>query len=251
MTRLAERARMRYDLENSFGKASEGYELKDELRVQSGPFKGMLYPQAVASGSALTPKLLGSYEAELHRVVENLIAYQPSVVVDIGCAEGYYAVGFALRLPETVVHAFDIDRLCQSLCGEMAKANGVDGRVNVHGACTQADLESLGAVRSVVISDCEGFERILFDSKVIGKLRNAAFLIETHDFRIPSTSRELTKIFANTHSVDWIYSVSDFCRAQVFALEKLSELMLPQQIALMSEDRPAPMVWLWCRPKRS
>ncbi len=246
---MAERARIRFDIEKSFGETTTDHNLIEDLRVRSGPFKGMAYPKAVASGSALTPKLLGTYEAELHQVVESLIAFAPSVVVDIGCAEGYYAVGFALRLPEVTVHAFDIDHYSQSLCSEMAKVNGVDGRVTVHGACSHEDLEGLDACRSVVVSDCEGFERVLFNSEVVSRLRNTSFLIETHDFRKPFTSRELTRIFANTHAVTWIYSVSDFCRPQVFSNAEIAELTLSDQIALMSEDRPAPMVWLWCRPK--
>jgi hypothetical protein len=42
--------------------------------VSGGPFKGMLYPSAQAYGSALLPKLLGSYESELHPALEEMFA---------------------------------------------------------------------------------------------------------------------------------------------------------------------------------
>jgi len=35
---------------------------------------------------------------------------RPTVFLDVGCAEGYYAVGFALSAPETEVFAYDIAR---------------------------------------------------------------------------------------------------------------------------------------------
>jgi hypothetical protein len=42
------------------------HELVREMTVRSGPFQGMRYPGAEAAGSALIPKLLGSYQRELH-----------------------------------------------------------------------------------------------------------------------------------------------------------------------------------------
>jgi hypothetical protein len=57
-------------------------------------------PQAV--GSALIPKLLGCYEAELHGVIACALNTTYDTIIDIGCAEGYYAVGLALHFPDTL-----------------------------------------------------------------------------------------------------------------------------------------------------
>src|SRR5437016_2600251 len=65
--------------------------------VQSGPFAGMLYVNQ-AVGSAHVPKLLGSYEAELHEIMRSVLTENYATIVDVGCAEGYYAIGLALRL---------------------------------------------------------------------------------------------------------------------------------------------------------
>src|SRR4051812_19305855 len=64
-------------------------------RVLQGPFAGMQYVTE-SYGSQLVPKLLGSYENELHDLVEQIVAQRPKIVIDIGAAEGYYAVGLAL-----------------------------------------------------------------------------------------------------------------------------------------------------------
>src|ERR1044072_5114497 len=77
--------------------------------VQEGPFKNMVYvPKSV--GSTLVPKLLGSYESELHSTLEEIIDRNYQKIIDIGCAEGYYAVGLALKNPKTKIHAFDTDQ---------------------------------------------------------------------------------------------------------------------------------------------
>src|SRR5512140_2013789 len=66
----------------------------DRLEVLSGPFKGMRYGD-FSYNSALIPKLLGTYEADLHNWVGEALATGYDAVINVGCAEGYYAVGFA------------------------------------------------------------------------------------------------------------------------------------------------------------
>jgi len=119
------------------------------------------FSQAV--GSALSAKIVGSYEEEIAPVIERIIAKQPTCVIDIGCAEGYYAVGFARRLPSTRVYAFDIDRNAQALCRRTARANGVDARVSIGGECTIDRLKELMTANTTILSDCEGCEMDLLN----------------------------------------------------------------------------------------
>src|SRR4051794_40351820 len=65
-------------------------------QVQTGPFAGLEFARASAEGCHV-PKLLGCYERELHGLVEAAVADGYDDIVNIGCAEGYYAVGLARR----------------------------------------------------------------------------------------------------------------------------------------------------------
>src|SRR4051812_40571742 len=63
--------------------------------VRHGPFRGMSYlPERVS-----VPVLAGTYEAELHPVIADWMANPPRVAIDVGCSDGYYAVGLARELP--------------------------------------------------------------------------------------------------------------------------------------------------------
>lgn len=73
--------------------------LTPELKVIKGPFEGMKYPSLRAAGSALVPKLIGTYEIELTPYIMKIIEKNYSIILNIGSAEGYYAVGLALRSP--------------------------------------------------------------------------------------------------------------------------------------------------------
>lgn len=102
--------------------------------VQTGPFAGMKY-DGRATGSTAAPKLIGSYESEIAPWIEQLCADSYDCVIDIGCAEGYYAVGMALRSPASKVVAFDIDSTARALCTELARLNGVSERIEVRSTC--------------------------------------------------------------------------------------------------------------------
>src|SRR5262249_43020464 len=130
--------------------------------VVSGPFAGMtLLPEACD----LPSKLLGCYEAELHLAIAKAVGRNPTVVVNIGCGQGYYAVGLARLLPRARVFAFDINAESQEICRRVAVANQVSDRLMVAGKCEIEVLRQVSgqAERPLLVVDCEGAELELLD----------------------------------------------------------------------------------------
>src|SRR3990172_3223867 len=86
-----------------------------DCRVASGPFQGMRYV-GKAVESAFFPKLMGTYEKELHGIWYRQIAAASSRwVVNIGAAEGYYAVGLLFSKATTTIICFEESAVGQSL----------------------------------------------------------------------------------------------------------------------------------------
>jgi predicted O-methyltransferase YrrM len=114
-------------------------------------------------GSCFIPKLLGTYERELAPKIELICEKQPGLVVDLGAAEGYYAIGLALRIPQARVVAFELDETGQTALWAMAELNGIGGRLSVRGRCEPQDLSAALAGESspVVVCDVEGDEEKL------------------------------------------------------------------------------------------
>lgn len=225
--------------------------VRRDLTVRSGPFAGMVYAAAESAGSAFTPKLLGCYEQELHAIVESAIQSSPEIIVDIGAAEGYYAVGLAMRLPSARVIAYDTDPKARELCRAMAQANRVAQRVEIRGTCDQRELLQLSGTRSLIWCDCEGFERVLFTKEIAHALRTCQFVIETHDFVHPETTSMLREAFAETHDLTLVRSVPDGLRPTVYPQALLASYREDIRIALMAESRPANMTWLWCQTRHT
>lgn len=174
--------------------------------VHSGPFVGMAYV-AQARGSALMPKLLGSYEAELQEVIAQIVATDYAAVIDIGCAEGYYANGLAMRMPSAHVYAFDTDLSAQTLCKEMARLNAVEERVTVSGECKTSDLNLILEGRSLIICDCEGFEIEILRPDLVPCTAQADILVELHDHVQPGLTPLILGRFEHTHCARLITAV--------------------------------------------
>ena len=92
-----------------------------DTTVRNGPFKGMNYIDT-ACCSALLSKILGSYEEPIHEwILDADKKYRK--ILNIGCAEGYFAVGFAYKGYAESVYAYDIDPDAINKARELANKN--------------------------------------------------------------------------------------------------------------------------------
>lgn len=195
-------------------------------KVQSGPFAGMLLDPAVFP-QHMSPKLLGIYEDELHHALEKLRRKPIKTIVNIGCAEGYYAVGCALLWPDALVYAFDLDPGARRATRRHAQLNGVEHRVRVLSAATTSTLSSiLGTnISALVICDCEGCEEHLIDPSRVRGLREAHVIVEMHPKAVPDIEQILPNRLQDTHNVALV-------SPQPKGPENYSHLLLPETFSL-------------------
>lgn len=218
--------------------------------VRHGPFRGMKYPHWQSHGSCLVPKLLGSYESELHPVINRICNTRYDQVFDIGCAEGYYAVGLAMRMPSAKIFAFDTSVAALALCSQMAAMNDVADRILNSSFCDADTLRSVSpGSRGLIISDCEGYELNLFSEDVVPCLASHDILIELHDFMNIEISRTIKNRFAATHTGLTILSIDDNLKAHTYDYPELKGMDLPTRRGLLAEWRPCTMEWLFLTPR--
>jgi trans-aconitate methyltransferase len=196
----------------------------------------------------MSPLFLGCYEHELHNDIEQVIASRPTRIVDVGCAEGYYAVGLAIRLPEATVHAFDISDAAQEICREAAQINGVSERVRVAGLCTAADLERLSGPGSFFLLDCEGAELELLDLDLAPGLRDTEIIVELHDFVDASITPMILERFRTSHEIH-LRTSTDRDPSLVPALQGLSADLQQMAVAEGRPTEPHPMQWARLIPR--
>jgi hypothetical protein len=209
------------------------------LEVLRGPFAGLRYlPELASTSGDLVAKLVGTYEQELHPAIEAWIGAAPATIVDIGSAEGTYAVGLAAAIASARVLAFDIDPAARALCEAMAEHNAVADRVAVGGECTHDVLNGVGGDVALFL-DCEGCELELLRPDLVPALARWPVIVELHDFVDASITATISERFAATHDVQIVEGGG----RDPAAVPELAGVDERTAAALLSEFRPTAMRW--------
>jgi hypothetical protein len=154
------------------------------------------------------PMILGSYEEEVHDVINNVICMAPDNIIDIGAAFGYYAVGFALKIANTTVIAFEsVEEPHWQELADLARINGVSGKVIQRGFCTAEELAKACAPNSFILCDCEGGEEDILQPLKVPALNSCKILIELHEFYRPNVVGTLISRFRDSHKIRIIEEV--------------------------------------------
>lgn len=225
-------------------------EKRTNMCVHTGPFKGLHYID-YSCGSVYVPKLLGIYEKELHHVIEEACSMDFGCVVDIGAAEGYYAVGLAMRLPKTTVFAFEAEAEGREAIMKLAQLNNVKDKIRILGRCEVEDLKSAlsDQTKSLIVCDVEGYEGVLLDPNRVPALRKAHILVEIHDLVERGLTEKIRSRFAPTHEIEEIWEQERLVRD--FPFPTLQTRFFPNVYIYneMTEFRRERMNWFWMKPK--
>ncbi len=148
--------------------------------VLSGPFKGMKYISK-STGSVILPKLVGTYEDELHSIFYDLKKKNYKKFIDIGAAEGYYVVGvkkYLLTKVEKTI-AFEATAIGRKYIHQLSRENCVEG-IELRGFCDKLSLkQEIDNTYTFILVDIEGGEYELLDPS-IQNFSNCDLLVELH-----------------------------------------------------------------------
>jgi hypothetical protein len=217
-------------------------------RVQSGPFEGTALSPKFAWGDAnVGAVVLGCYEAQLFPAFEELVATKPDVIVNIGSAEGTYAVGLARRLPESTVIAVDVEPTAAEAVRANAVLNGIEPQIEVVLGMSPADLERRlrSSSRPGVVIDCEGCEYEFLDPVSVPSLAKAHVLVEVHESLVPGIGDILRDRFSATHEIEVIGESA----RDPHQYEVLRSMPSIDKWLVVCEGRDNSMEWFWCRPR--
>lgn len=207
--------------------------------VLNGPFQGMKYPYHHWC------KLLGSYEDELHGVLEQICRTGYGQIINIGAAEGYFTVGLARRLPGAKVISYELDGALSRVGQEIAELNQVRPRITFRGGCRLADLQQTDySRRTLIVCDCDTYELELLKPDKAPGLQQCDLLVETHDYMRAGITDELRRRFAGTHRLTVIKEQ----RKDAGRYPQISGLSPFEQEVCLFEDRisaDTPWVMEW------
>ncbi|MHB1311778.1 MAG: hypothetical protein ACYC3L_07150 [Gemmatimonadaceae bacterium] len=241
------RARLRplaYPLDSLFRlalwRAAEG-------KVHSGPFAGL-----ALAPHPLLPHLLGTYERELHAVINALCARPWRRIVNVGGGNGFYIAGFGRRVADAALIVFELDPEAREVIARTMERNGLSARTQLLGAADAAGLDAAcrGTGHTLVVMDVEGAELELANLEQVPSLRHATILVETHDILRAGCRDSIVSQFASTHMVRSIPAVPRTLDDFPPTLAPVLRSLAPSRCrAAVQESRGGAQDWLVLEPR--
>ena len=219
--------------------------------IQNGNFKGCYLPteDLRETEDYFIPKLFGFYEIEIADVISSAARGKYDLIVNVGCGNGFYAIALAKLAAEARIIACDTSALARSMCQRAAAKNQIANHIEIMHELTPERLHGLlcGVTSAFILSDCEGYEKILLDPERVPSLTKADLLVECHDFLDPEITSTLTSRFALTHSLEKIEESGRNPNSATLIRERESLI----RWLSVCEFRPTRMSWLHIRRKEN
>ncbi len=213
------------------------------LPIKTGPFKDVkyLFPQKFSIPQVA--KVLGTYESELHPYLDRLKGRFYQTIINIGCAEGYYAGGFSNLFPQSDLVLFETIEKYWKDIEKTLELNQFKESHRIYGECTVESLRKTITSQTFIFCDCEGCEYKLLDPDILPGLKECDLLLELHAVTDLSTSSFsfFRDRFQQTHDIDFI----PVQRFKPFPQDLKSTFSENEFYALSSEGRTRSFGWLF------
>ena len=221
-----------------------------EDRVAHGPFKGMqLSRQAWWGTKDASSKLLGVYERQVQEQLE-AFASTASVLIDIGAADGYMAIGAVRSGLYARAICFEISASGRLRLKENAEANGVTDRIEIFGEASRDTLGPLLADTpdAVILCDIEGAEFDLLSEDVLEAARDVRLIVELHDPFV-ANGAELKAGLLDRASRWFDIAILKSADIRLSRYPELERFNDTQRLLAFSEGRGRAMEWLVLTPR--
>ena len=219
--------------------------------VRHGPFAGLkIRLEATWGAGDRAGMFLGLYKKEVFETVEEALRDRP-IFIDIGAADGYYAVGVLKAGLAKRSIAFEMNPKAHNSIRALAALNGVQDDLEIHSAAGAGSLASLSLEsfdRCVVLCDIEGAEVDVLDDTALKLLSQAVIVIEVHgsgDLDEHAVEKLLRERAAPLFDIE---SFTTGSRSPL-QISEISDLPEDDQWLICSEGRKYRQTWLVLRPK--
>lgn len=161
----------------------EIFTLINKKQIFSGKFKSLNFIKSVR-GSEFSPKYFGTYENELDPYFS---LFSGSILIDIGCDDGYYSIGLLKNKYVKQVYAFEINQYSINNLLKNIELNLLESCKLIFEEKFVSSFQSIekcfdNSNAYLIKCDIEGGEYSLFSAEMIEAISvfNCSLIIETH-----------------------------------------------------------------------
>ena len=247
---LAKILRVNIGMQRAKDKAWNILRERYNYHVAYGPFKGMKLSEDVwwSKNDRIT-QTLGIYEEHILDKLRFFSAQGATSFIDVGAADGYFAVGMAYSKIYSQVFAFEIEPKGQEKIKQSANRNLCSHAVHVFGEANVTSIDKLISkdIKTTVLIDIEGAEYDFLSEEMLSLLSNSYVICELHPWLIKG-GEDLQK--------DLLARASKKFNIELFIRESYSPNIYPEfndlsdeeRLVAIGEGRKKNMQWLVLTP---
>lgn len=220
--------------------------------VQYGIFKNLKFCNESWWGkSDLISIYFGFYELQVLEKIDQYRGSKYRFFVDIGAANGYYAIGVLVSNIFSKSYAFEISEHGRRVIKKNAELNGVSSNIEIHSAGTIESILNFDVTflkEALFLIDIEGGEFELLNEDVLFHLQNSVLIIELHEWLIDNGD---SKIVDLKNMAQKYFRISELTTGprNPHHFKELNILSDDEKWLICSEKREKNMTWLVLEPK--
>ncbi len=222
--------------------------------IPYGLFKGIQIANFQDLQAGIAQKFLGIYEFEIAPYFSTLLENNPyDFFVDIGAAEGLYAIVFDRAIKKSghpaTIYAYEMEYCTRAMLRKRLADNGVTNAeiLDEFSISTLDEIDT--SKRGFILSDCEGFEAEIFTDANLSKFANCDMIIETHDNFAPNATQKVMDVLSKTHDVIRVDQQPLSAALQLITDEWFNSLSEKKRLALLEGSRHPETRWVVANKK--
>ena len=220
-------------------------------QVAYGTFKGMkLSKNTYWSKNDIITHILGVYEKHVLKKIIEFSKKGNYPFIDIGAADGYFAIGMAFSETFKKIYAFEIDEEGRRSLNRNIENNFCKDKVVVD---IEANFETLKEIvdknkSAVILIDIEGSEFDLLDDNLLQLLSNCYIVCELHP-TLSTDGFEKQNMLINNAKAFFDVSIIQRESYSPNKFSELNEFTDEERLIAFGEGRENNMNWLILEPK--
>ena len=220
-------------------------------QVAYGTFKGMkLSKNTYWSKNDIITHILGVYEKHVLKKIIEFSKKGNYPFIDIGAADGYFAIGMAFSETFKKIYAFEIDEEGRRSLNRNIENNLCKDKVVVD---IEANFETLKDIvdknkSAVILIDIEGSEFDLLDDNLLQLLSNCYIVCELHP-TLSANGFEKQNMLINNAKAFFDVSIIQRESYSPNKFSELNEFTDEERLIAFGEGRENNMNWLILEPK--
>ncbi len=218
--------------------------------VAYGPFANMTVNSQTWGDYDINAKILGTYESHVIAELDAISQENHGPFIDIGAADGFFAIGAVLSGITKESYAFEIDASSRRSIANNAFDNNVSGKIHIREvANTHTISDVLKKERKAkILIDIEGSEYDLLDFDFLDEISKCDVIVELHPSLVEHGKEKQKQLISRLENYFYI----EFFQKSVLSttgFPELEHLSDDKRLLAFSENRAFEMWWMKLQPK--